>query len=63
MKIGLLIRRWRTMTEMNSRDMAEEIGIGLSTLNRIERGLPMDGVALAKILAWLLADAKGKETK
>jgi transcriptional regulator with XRE-family HTH domain len=42
------------MSDLTEREAAKELGVSLSTLSRIERGEAMDGVTLAKILAWLL---------
>lgn len=55
MRVGGIIRRWRVNTDLNIRDVAAEIGIMPSTLSRIERGLPMDGKTLAKLMTWLTA--------
>lgn len=58
MRIGELIRKWRLMSEIDLRSLAKEIGIGHSTLYRIERGEKCDSRALSKVLAWLLAEVK-----
>lgn len=55
MKLGEIIRRWRKMSDIGIREAAKEIGISHGTLSRIERGLPMDGVTLARIIRWLLS--------
>lgn len=64
MKLGEVIRKWRRTSDLNMRDAAREIGIGSSTLCRIEANEGMDGATLAIILRWLtteVADApKGK---
>jgi transcriptional regulator with XRE-family HTH domain len=49
----MVLRQWRKMTDRGVREVAAEIGISHGTLSRIERGEPMDGVTLAKILQWL----------
>lgn len=54
MKLGDVIRKWRKMSDIGIRDAAKEIGISHGTLSRIERGEPMQGDTLAKILMWLL---------
>jgi transcriptional regulator with XRE-family HTH domain len=53
MRLGMVLRQWRKMTDRGVREVAAEIGISHGTLSRIERGEPMDGVTLAKILQWL----------
>jgi len=52
MRIGDLIKSWRVMEKKGQREVAAEIGIGVSTLCRIENGEMMDGAALVKIIAW-----------
>ena len=52
MRIGDLIKSWRVVEKKGQREVAAEIGIGVSTLCRIENGEMMDGAALAKIIAW-----------
>lgn len=56
MRIGQVIRRWRRASDAGIREIAQEIGISHGTLSRIERGEPMQGESLAKVLAWLFAD-------
>lgn len=54
MKLGEVIRRWRKMSDLGVREAAKEIGVSHGTLSRIERGFPMDGATLARVLKWLL---------
>ena len=56
MRLGALIRKWRTMSELTVRVAAPMIGISAATLSRIERGEPMDGATLAKVLRWMLEE-------
>lgn len=53
MIIGELLRKWRVMTEKSLRDVAKEIGIAHGTLSRTERGYPLDGTTMLKIINWL----------
>lgn len=53
MKIGNLIKSWRTIEQISLRDLAPEIGTSVATLSRVERGELMDGATLAKILIWM----------
>lgn len=46
------------MLELNLRTAAKQMGISAATLLRIEQGRGMDGRTLAKILAWLMEEAK-----
>lgn len=55
MKLGEVIRRWRKMSDIGVREAAKQIGVSHGTLSRVERGLPMDGPTLAKILRWLMS--------
>jgi transcriptional regulator with XRE-family HTH domain len=58
MRVGEVIRKWRTMSEKGVREIAKEIGVSHGTLARIERGEPCDGVTLVKIMAWLFGEKK-----
>lgn len=55
MRLGVVIRKFRVMSEKPLRDTAKEIGIGAATLMRLEQGRGVDGDTLAKVLAWLFA--------
>ena len=60
MRLGDVLRKWRRASDITVRDAAKEIGIGFSTLCRIENGETMDGATLAAILAWLMRQIKSK---
>lgn len=49
------------MSDAGIREVAAEIGISHGTLSRVERGEPMQGETLAKILAWLLAETRQRK--
>lgn len=53
MRLGEVLRKWRLMSTLNTRDVARDIGVSAPTLNRVERGEAMDAVTLSKILVWL----------
>jgi transcriptional regulator with XRE-family HTH domain len=55
MKIGELIKTWRDAERVTLRELAPEIGIPVPTLNRVEKGEPMDGRTLAKVITWMVA--------
>lgn len=57
-RVGEVLRKWRLMSEVTTRDLAERIGISAATLSRVERGEAMDGATLAKILNWLFEATK-----
>jgi len=53
MKIGKILRDWRTSNQVGIRTIAKEIGVGHATLSRIERGKPVDGQTLMKLIRYL----------
>lgn len=58
MRLGIVIRKYRLMSELGIRELAKEIGTSTATLSRIERGFPADGNTLAKVLVWLMTQEK-----
>ena len=56
MRLGEVIRKFRVMSELSQRDLANQIGVNVSTLCRIENGEGMDGKTLAKVLGWLMEE-------
>lgn len=56
MRLGDVIRKWRKMSDIGVREAAKEIGVSHGTLSRIERGEPMEGRTLAKLLEWLFKE-------
>lgn len=63
MRLGEVIRLWRKMSDLGIREVAQEIGISHGTLSRVERGEPMEGSTLAKVLVWLTTDRKQPKEK
>ena len=62
MRIGLVLHKYRIVSEIDQKVMAKEIGISASTLSRLERGEQnCDAHALAAILRWLLTTPKTEE--
>lgn len=65
MRLGQVIRRWRTVEQKTLDEVANEIGIGRTVLQRIETGgqgdgkapgkLEMNGATLGKLIVWLLS--------
>jgi DNA-binding XRE family transcriptional regulator len=53
MRLGTVLRRYRSMREITVRDLAKEIGIAFATLSRIENGLDCDSKTLMTVLVWL----------
>lgn len=54
MNLGHVLRKYRLMSELSVRSMAEVVGLNASTYSRLERGEIMDGDTLASVLRWLL---------
>jgi transcriptional regulator with XRE-family HTH domain len=59
MRLGTVLRKWRTMEELSVREVAKQIGTSSATLYRVETGQPCDSGTMAAILLWLI----GKEGK
>jgi transcriptional regulator with XRE-family HTH domain len=59
MRLGTIVKKWRLVNEITTRDLAAAIGISAATLYRVETGRAPDGVTLIKIFDWLCANEKG----
>lgn len=57
MNLGDVLRKYRLMSELTVRDMADRIGLNHSTYSRMELGEEVSGPTLAATLNWLM---KGK---
>lgn len=53
MKLGELIKEYRFIKKLGSRDVAKEIGFSHSTLTRFENGKSISGDDLVKIFKWI----------
>lgn len=62
MKLGEVLRCWRKQHNLSIRDLATELGVSKGTLSRIERGMPMTGAVLARVLHWLTSPHLQKES-
>lgn len=56
MRLGKAIKLMRMVDNLDQARAAEVIGIGKSTLGRLEAGKGCDAAALVKIIAWLTED-------
>ncbi len=56
MKLGQVLRAYRTTQGLNSRQFAAELRISQATLIRLERGNTCDGRVLLLVFEWLLFD-------
>lgn len=54
MRLGLVIKKFRAMTEMTTRELAQQTGISFPTLNRLENGESIDSRNFMKLLNWLM---------
>lgn len=52
--LGRVLKLWRNVRDLTTRDFAIELGISHSTLSRIENGKPMELTTWLKIQNWLL---------
>ncbi len=57
-RIGIVLAKWRWAERLTLRVAAARMGVSFPTLARIEKGERMDGATLARVLTWLLAEAK-----
>lgn len=56
--LGVVLKKYRVMTEIDLRELAASFGISAATLLRIETGEAMPtGDTLMKIFNWLMARA------
>ena len=53
MKLGIVIKKYRVMMELDLRSLAKEIGIAASTLMRLEHGYDPEYKTFKKVLDWL----------
>jgi len=58
MNLGIVLRKWRLMSELGMREAAKQIGISSPTLCRIEMGHSPDSKTLMAILNWLTASRR-----
>jgi hypothetical protein len=54
MQLSEVLKQWRWAKKISVREAAKLIGIGFSTLSRVENGEDPGGESLAAILKWLL---------
>jgi transcriptional regulator with XRE-family HTH domain len=54
MRICEAFKDWRKARKLSLRDLSSEIGLNISCLSRMERGKPIEGAALGKLLRWML---------
>jgi transcriptional regulator with XRE-family HTH domain len=61
LRLAAVLAKWRWAEKLSLREAAAEMGLTLSTLQRIEtRDGDLDGATLAKIIRWLLTEVDDK---
>ena len=63
MKLGVVLKKYRLMMELDLRTLAKEMGISAATLMRVEMGHQPSGETLSRILIWLMSNAKHRKVK
>ena len=63
MRVGTMLRRWRTIEEVGVRETAKQIGVSHGTLSRNERGEQMDAKTLIKLMAWMFSETNSEKAK
>lgn len=58
MRLGGVLREWRTTRGATLKALAAEIGIPLAVLAKLERGGAVSGRTLGRLLVWLLAEGE-----
>ena len=58
MRLGQIIKKWRSMSELDLSSCSRQIGISTATLARLEKGHSPSGNTVKRILAWMMDDAK-----
>jgi transcriptional regulator with XRE-family HTH domain len=60
-RIGSILKKWRAVADLDQHVVAKMIGIGETTLRRIEQGRVPDGETLIKLMGWLFESEISKE--
>lgn len=55
MRLRKALKLIRATEGLSLRDLASQVGVSASTLNRIEKGLPCDVESFGRLFAWLIA--------
>lgn len=59
-RLGKMLKLYRASEGMEQQKLADEIGVGKSTLSRIEKGKMTDIQGGIKIMAWLFNNGEPK---
>lgn len=60
MRLGAILRKWRTIEDKKLEEVAAEIGCSKSTLSRIERGQMPDGETVLMLVTWLFEGSEAE---
>ena len=58
MRIARFVRAWRVREELTLQEASERLKVPFQTIHRLEKGSPMDGSTLAKIIDYMLGSDK-----
>lgn len=63
MKLGTVLRRYRAIEDLTTRELADDIGLSSATLSRIENGKSKDITAhtLTAVIVWLTRDPENAQ--
>jgi len=57
MRIGAILKKWRVVSDLELKEVAQEIGIGESALRRLEGGTQKpDAQNILKMIHWLFME-------
>lgn len=57
MRVGKVLKSWRILNQLDTKEAAGLVGIGATTYRRLEEGsTPPHGETVVKIIRWLLED-------
>jgi cytoskeletal protein RodZ len=54
-RIGQLLKSYRRIEDITLEALSKDIGIELYTLQRLEKGMPCNGLTLIKVQMWMVA--------
>ena len=58
MRLGIVLRKYRTMQGLGVRELARQIGISFQVLHRVETGRNLDAANFMKVLKWLVEEER-----
>lgn len=61
MRLGNVLRDWRTMNRLEQKDVARIIGVAPSTISNLEAGKGVNAETLVKVTTWLWGEVQPAE--